>query len=101
MANNSEKINQQLDAQMLELEKRFNQFLKDLEEDFNFVPSAIANNSDIQPVMRERALKLDHRLEDIEKRYELVDRRYKVILFLTSSITIGIFGYLGYMLFGR
>jgi predicted nuclease of restriction endonuclease-like (RecB) superfamily len=100
MAHDTDKMNQELDAQMLELDKRFNQFLKELEEDFNFVPSAVANHGDDEPFNLDRALKLDHRLEDMEKRYAMVDKRYKVILVLTSSVTIGIFGYLGYQLLG-
>ncbi|MGZ8226429.1 MAG: hypothetical protein ACXWT3_07315 [Methylococcaceae bacterium] len=103
MAHDTDKMNEQLDVQLVELEKRFNQFLKDLEEDFNFVPSAIANQQDNQFKDFGSPLKsdprIDHRFEDIEKRYDMVDRRYKIMLFLTSSITIGIFAYLGYKLF--
>ena len=40
-----DNMSQQLDAQILELEQRFNQFLKELEEDFDFVPSAVANKN--------------------------------------------------------
>ncbi len=42
---NKEKMSKQLDAQLLELEERFKSFLKDLEEDFDFVPSAIGNKN--------------------------------------------------------
>ena len=93
MANDTDKMGQQLDAQLLELEQRFNNFMKELEEDFNFVPSAITNQNDNQQ-------KIDNRLTNIEKRYDSVDRKYTILLCLTGAITIGIFAYLGYLLFG-
>lgn len=95
-----DKMNKQLDAQIIELEERFNQFLKELEEDFDFVPSAITKNKgggyddDVLP-------ELDHRLTDIEKRYASVDRKYTIVLVLTTTITLSILGYLGYILFGK
>jgi tetrahydromethanopterin S-methyltransferase subunit G len=93
MANDTDKMSQQLDAQLLELEQRFNNFMKELEEDFNFVPSAIVNQNDNQQ-------KIDDRLKSIEKRYDSVDKKYTILLCLTGAITIGIFVYLGYLLFG-
>ena len=86
-------MNQQIDAQLLELDQRFNQFMKELEEDFNFIPSVIANQNDNQQ-------KMSIRLEDMEKRYHAVDRKYTIMLYLTGTITIGIFTYLGYLLLG-
>jgi len=92
-------MDQQLDAQLLELENRFNQFMKELEEDFNFVPSAIANQSDNQ--RKYAGVKnIDARLTTIEKRYDTVDKKYTILLCLTGAITIGIFAYLGYVLWG-
>ena len=93
MANDTDKMGQQLDAQLLELEQRFNNFMKELEEDFNFVPSAITNQNGNQQI-------IDNRLTNIEKRYDSVDRKYTILLCLTGAITIGIFAYLGYLLFG-
>ncbi len=99
MPNNTDKMDQQLDAQLLELENRFNQFMKELEEDFNFVPSAIANQNDnVQKKYGD--YQIDDRLTKIEKRYDSVDKKYTILLCLTGSITLGIFIYLGYMLFG-
>jgi hypothetical protein len=94
-----DKLNKQLDAQILELEERFNQFLKELEEDFDFVPSAITKSKggyddDVLP-------ELDHRITDIEKRYASVDRKYTLVLALTTTITLSVLAYLGYLLFGK
>lgn len=100
MAHNTDKMDQQLDAQLLELENRFNQFMKELEEDFNFVPSAIANQNDIHQKKYGSAMKIDDRLTDIEKRYDSVDKKYTILLCITGSITLGIFIYIGYLLFG-
>jgi hypothetical protein len=101
MANdNKDKMSQQLDAQILELEQRFNQFLKELEEDFDFVPSAVANKNtkddddDYYP-------EFDNRLSNIEKKYANVDRKYTIVLTLTTLLTLGVFAYLGYTLFYR
>ena len=96
---NKEKMSKQLDAQLLELEERFNQFLKELEEDFDFVPSAVANKNhkeedDYYP-------EFDNRLADIEKRYATVDRKYNIVLALTTVLMLSVFGYLGYVLFYR
>jgi len=97
MPNNTDKMDQQLDAQLMELENRFNQFMKELEEDFNFVPSAIQHDS---PQKRYGDYEIDDRLTKIEKRYDSVDKKYTILLCLTGSITLGIFIYLGYILFG-
>jgi hypothetical protein len=100
MADNSEKMNQLLDAQLQELEDRFNQFLKELEEDFNFVPSVVKQGKtgyhsdyDDEPAM-------DYRLSTIEKRYDSIDRKYTIVLALTSAMAIGALIYLGMVLFG-
>jgi hypothetical protein len=96
---NKEKMSKQLDAQILELEQRFNAFLKELEDDFDFVPSAVANKSkhteedDYYP-------EFDNRLADIEKKYATVDRKYTIVLVLTSLLMISVLGYLCYTLFG-
>jgi archaellum component FlaC len=95
-----DKMNQQIDAQLVELEQRFNQFMKELEEDFNFVPSVIANQNDNQQRMYGGSTKIDDRLTDIEKHYVAVERKYTILLYLTGSITVGIFAYLGYILLG-
>jgi len=89
-------MNQQLDAQIQELELRFNQFLKELEEDFDFVPSAVAGNRHDDDYYPE----LDNRLADIEKRYANVDRKYNIVLALTTLLMLSVLGYLGYVLFG-
>lgn len=91
-----EKMNKQLDAQIMELEDRFNQFLKELEEDFDFVPSAVSkhkkeDDDDYYP-------EFDDRLADIEKRYASVDRKYNIVLALTTLLMLSVFGYLGYVL---
>lgn len=95
-----DKMNQQIDAQLLELEQRFNQFMKELEEDFNFVPSVIANQNENQQRKYNDSKKIDDRLTDIEKHYIAVERKYTILLYLTGSITVGIFVYLGYILLG-
>lgn len=97
--NNKDKMSRQLDAQLQELEERFNQFLKELEEDFDFVPSAIANKNhkeedDYYP-------EFDDRLSKIEKRYESVDKKYNLVLALTTLLMLSVLGYLGYVLFYR
>ncbi len=94
-----DKMSQQLDAQILELEERFNAFLKELEEDFDFVPSAVAQKNkapedDYYP-------EFDHRLADIEKKYATVDRKYTIVLALTTLLMLSVLGYLGYILFGK
>jgi hypothetical protein len=96
--NHKEKMNQQLDAQILELEQRFNQFLKELEDDFDFVPSAVANKNHKED---EYYPEFDNRLADIEKKYAKVDRQYTIVLTLTALLTLSVFGYLGYVLFYR
>lgn len=94
--NHKEKMNQQLDAQIAELELRFNQFLKELEEDFDFVPSAIAQKKeeDYYP-------EFDTRLSDMEKKYANVDRKYTFFLILTTALMLCSLGFLGYVLFYR
>ncbi len=96
--NNKEKMSKQLDAQLVELEERFNQFLKELEEDFDFVPSAVAKNhkdeDDYYP-------EFDNRLANIEKKYASVDRKYNMVLALTTILMLSVFGYLIYVLFYR
>lgn len=101
MANDhKEKMNQQLDAQILELEQRFNQFLKELEDDFDFVPSAISNKNqkdshdDYYP-------EFDDRLSKIEKKYATVDKKYTIVLIFTTLLMLSVLGYLGYVLFGK
>ena len=95
-----DKMNKQLDAQILELEQRFNAFLKELEEDFDFVPSAVTNkgkdsyDDDYYP-------EFDNRLADIEKKYATVDRKYTIVLTLTTLLMLSVLGYLGYVLFGN
>jgi hypothetical protein len=94
--NHKDKMNQQLDAQIMELEQRFNLFLKELEEDFDFVPSAIAHKKedDYYP-------EFDTRLADIEKKYANVDRKYTIVLALTTLLMFCSLGFLGYVLFYR
>jgi len=96
-------MSQQLDAQILELEQRFNQFLKELEEDFDFVPSAVANKNhkgndnhedDYYP-------EFDDRLSRIEEKYATVDRKYTIVLAFTALLMLSVLGYLGYVLFGN
>ena len=101
MTDNTEKMNQLLDAQLVELEDRFNQFLKELEEDFNFVPSVVKQGKagfhssyDDDPIVEERLTK-------IEKRYDSIDKKYTIVLTLTSALALGALGYLWYVLFGK
>lgn len=98
----TEKMRRVLDAQAQELELRFNQFLKELEADFNFTPSS--NNSqpdaDITSSLpRIKPTRLDERLTNIEQHYAEVDRKYTIILWLTGTLTACVFIYLGYVLF--
>jgi hypothetical protein len=97
--NNKDNMSKQLDAQILELEQRFNQFLKELEEDFDFVPSAVTHKEkekedDYYP-------EFDHRLADMEKKYANVDKKYTIVLFFTTLLMLSVLGYLGYVLFGK
>jgi hypothetical protein len=102
MANNhKEKMNQQLDAQILELEQRFNQFLKELEEDFDFVPSAVANKNQKDSYDDDYYPEFDNRLADMEKKYATVDKKYTIVLTLTALLMFSVLGYLGYLLFGK
>jgi len=100
MSDNTEKMNQLLDAQLLELEDRFNQFLKELEEDFNFVPSVVKQGKNIHQSDYEDFPERVDRLADIEKRYDSIDRKYTIVLTLTSAMALGALIYLGYVLFG-
>lgn len=100
MADNSEKMNQLLDAQLLELEDRFNQFLKELEEDFNFVPSAVKQGKNDYQSDYDDFPEMDHRLTNIENRYNSIDRKYTIVLALTSTIALGALAYLWHVLFG-
>jgi hypothetical protein len=102
MANdNKEKMNQQLDAQILELEQRFNQFLKELEEDFDFVPSAVTNKHHKDNQGDDYYPEFDNRLANMEKKYATVDKKYTLVLTLTTLLMLGVLGYLGYVLFYR
>lgn len=94
--NHKEKMNQQLDAQIMELEQRFNQFLKELEEDFDFIPSAVSHKKEDDYLPE-----YDNRLADIEKKYANVDRKYTIVLALTTVLMLSVLGYLGYVLFYR
>jgi hypothetical protein len=96
---NKEKMSKQLDAQILELEQRFNAFLKELEEDFDFVPAAIAHKNKHQE--DEYYPEFDHRLADIEKKYATVDKKYTIVLVLTTLLMVSVLGYLGFILFGK
>jgi hypothetical protein len=98
---NKENMSKQLDAQILELEERFNQFLKELEEDFDFVPSAVANKNHKDSYDDDYYPEFDHRLSDIEKRYAQVDMKYNIVLGCTAIITLSVLGYLAYVLFYR
>jgi len=89
-------MNQQLDAQIMELEQRFNQFLKELEEDFDFVPSAVAHKKE-----DDYYSEFDNRLTDMEKKYANVDRKYAIVLALTTIFMLCSLGFLGYVLFYR
>lgn len=95
--NNKEKMNKQLDAQLLELEERFNSFLKELEEDFDFVPSAVKNHKEDDDYYPE----FDNRLANIEKKYASVDKKYNLVLALTTILMFSVLGYLIYVLFYR
>jgi hypothetical protein len=98
---NKEKMNQQLDAQILELEQRFNMFLKELEEDFDFVPSAVANKNHKDSYDDDYYPEFDNRLADMEKKYATVDKKYTIVLTLTALLMFSVLGYLGYLLFGK
>ena len=95
-----DKMNKQLDAQILELEHRFNAFLKELEEDFDFVPSAVTNKTTKDSYDDDYYPEFDNRLADIERKYATVDRKYTIVLVLTTLLMISVLGYLGYVLFG-
>ena len=97
--NNKDNMSRQLDAQILELEQRFNQFLKELEEDFDFVPSAVAHKNDKEG--DDYYPELDTRLSDMEKKYANVDKKYTIVLCLTTILMLSVLGYLGYVLFGK
>jgi hypothetical protein len=94
---NKERMSKQLDAQLLELEERFNNFLKELEEDFDFVPAAIAKGKDEDNYYPE----FDERLAKIEKKYDSVDKKYNMVLGLTTLLMLSVLGYLCYVLFFR
>lgn len=102
MADNTEKMNQLLDAQLMELEDRFNLFLKELEEDFNFVPSVIKQGKQSQGHQwdYDDDPEMDERLTKIEKRYDSIDKKYTIVLTLTSSLALGALVYLWHVLFG-
>jgi hypothetical protein len=100
MADNTEKMNQLLDAQLVELEDRFNQFLKELEEDFNFVPSVVKQGKSGFHSDYDDDPEIDYRLTKIEDRYDSIDRKYTIVLILTSTIALAALSYLGYVLFG-
>jgi hypothetical protein len=95
----TEKMRRLLDAQAQELELRFNQFLKELEADFNYAPSSNNPYEDItKSAPRLRATRLDERLSNIEQHYAEVDKKYTLILWLTGLLTVLVFVYLGYVL---
>ncbi len=95
--NHKDKMNQQLDAQIAELEQRFNLFLKELEEDFDFVPSAVSHHKKEDDYYPE----FDTRLSDMEKKYATVDRKYTIVLALTTIFMLSSLGFLAYVLFYR
>lgn len=100
MSDHSAKMNQLLDNQLTELENRFNQFLKELEEDFNFVPSVLKQNKHDQyweydnPAVTER-------LASMERRYAEIDKKYTWVLALTSLLAFGAVSYLAYVVFAQ
>jgi hypothetical protein len=96
---NKEKMSKQLDAQILELEQRFNAFLKELEDDFDFVPSAVAGKHKTEE--DDYFPEFDNRLATIEKKYANVDRKYTIVLVVTTLLTLSVLGYVGYLLFGK
>ena len=100
MTDDTEKMNQLLDAQLSELEDRFNQFLKELEDDYNFVPSVIKQSKNGYHSNHDEPLEQDDRLAIMEKRYDSIDRKYTIVLALTSTMALGALIYLGYVLFG-
>jgi hypothetical protein len=100
MTDNTEKMNQLLDAQLLELEDRFNQFLKELEEDFNFVPSVVKQSKNGFQSNYDDDPEMDYRLTNIEKRYDSIDKKYTIVLTLTSAMALGALFYLWHVLFG-
>jgi len=100
MTDKTEKMNQLLDAQLLELEDRFNQFLKDLEDDFNFVPSVVKQNKSGFQSSYDDDPEMDQRLAVIEKRYDSIDKKYTIVLTLTSAMALGALVYLWHVLSG-
>lgn len=97
----TEKMRRLLDAQAQELELRFNQFLKELEADFNYTATSTSGkeDSDYQvSAPRLRSTRLDERLSNIEQHYAEVDRKYNIILWITGLLTVLVFLYLGYVL---
>jgi hypothetical protein len=100
----TEKMRRLLDAQAQELELRFNQFLKELENDFNYAPSFDSDkdsDDNYVSISKIRASRLDERLTNIEKRYADVDRKYTIMMWITGLMTAGVFIYLGYVLFNQ
>jgi hypothetical protein len=98
----NERMKRLLDAQAQELELRFNQFLKELETDYNYTASPDTSKDDesYRSISKIRATRLDERLTNIEQHYADVDRKYTIMMWLTGSLTILVFMYLGYVLLG-
>jgi hypothetical protein len=99
----TEKMRRLLDAQAQELELRFNQFLKELESDYNYSPSfesAKESDDSYVSISKIRASRLDERLSNIERHYADVDRKYTIMMWITGLMTVGVFVYLGFVLFG-
>ncbi len=95
----NEEILQQIDAQTEELEQRFNQFIGEIEEDFDF--TAMLTSKDQKNKSDDRSVKFDSRLANIEERYGNAALKHNVVLGLSGFAMLCILCYLGYLMVYR
>jgi hypothetical protein len=94
MMNETNDINQFLDSQLLDLEQRFSQFMKEMEDDLIF-PSFLA--SEANAAWDDDDFLMQHDPIDESKQIINLDK-HTTVLCVTGSITVSVLVYLGIVL---
>jgi hypothetical protein len=96
MKSETDNINRFLDEQLLDLEQKFNLFMKEMENDLIF-PSFISNGSDNDWDDDDFLMLNNHPTGEPKKHLVRIDK-HTTVLCVTGSITVTVLVYLGMVL---